>query len=310
MSSADPGSQMGMTNTNSATQSDVVTRSVSVPGATVVYDVRGELTPEVTPLVLIGSPMDATGFGTLASHFGDRVVVTYDPRNTGRSEPDEPTAEVTAEQHADDLHALLADLGTGPVDLFGSSGGALNALVLVSRHPDDVRTLVAHEPPLTQAVPDAEATAAVVDDMYATYQAQGNGPAMAKFIAFVMYRGTVTADYLTQPAPDPAAFGMSADDDGKRDDPLMNNLRGGCNHRLDHDAVRASSARVVIAAGEESGGPVDGEFACRAGYGVAAALGTEVAVFPSGHAGFLGGEYGQTGKPDEFAARLREVLAG
>jgi len=38
-------------------------------------------------------------------------------------------------------------------------------------------------------------------------------------------------------------------------------------------------------------------------------LGAEPVVFPGGHNGFLGGEYGQTGKPDEFAARLREVLA-
>jgi hypothetical protein len=146
--------------------------------------------------------------------------------------------------------------------------------------------------------------------MWATYQRAGSGPAMAKFIAFVMFRGPVGADYLEQPAPDPAMFGMSSDDDGKRDDALMTNLRGGCNYPLDYDAVRAAPTRVVLAAGEESGGPTEGEFAGRAAYGVAAALGTEVAVFPSGHAGFLGGEYGQTGRPDEFAARLREVLAG
>ena len=297
-----------MTNTSPHARAEAVTRRVSVPGATVVYDVLGELGPDVTPLVLVGSPMDAVGFGTLASHFTDRVVITYDPRNTGRSSCEEPNDEVDAAQHADDLHALLQDLGTGPVDLFGSSGGALNALVLVARHPDDVGLLVAHEPPLTQAVADRDAAAAVVDDMYATYQAEGNGPAMAKFIAFVMFRGAVPADYVDQPAPDPAAFGMPATDDGKRDDPLMNNLRGGCNYVLDYDAVRAAPTRVVIGVGEESGGPTEGEFACRAGYGVAAALGSEVAVFPSGHGGFLGGEYGQTGKPNEFAAKLREVL--
>lgn len=292
------------------TNADVDVRSVSVPGATVVYDVRGDLQPETTPLVLIGSPMDAVGFGTLASHFPDRVVVTYDPRNTGRSTCDEPTAEVTAVQHADDLHAVLEALGTGPVDLFGSSGGALNGLVLVARHPDDVRLFVAHEPPLTMAVADADAVAAVVDDMYATFQAQGSGQAMAKFITFVTHRGEVPQDYLNQPPPDPAAFGMSGDDDGNRADALMNNLRGGCNYDLDFEAVKASPTRVIPAAGEESGGPTEGEFACRATYGVAAALGEDVVVFPDGHGGFLGGEYGQMGKPDDFAARLREVLAG
>lgn len=287
---------------------DPETRTVMVSGATLAYDVRGDLTADVIPLVLIGSPMDASGFETLAAHFPDRVVVTYDPRNTGRSERDEPTDEVTAEQHADDLHAVLQALGTGPVDLFASSGGAVNALALVARHPQDVGVLVAHEPPLVDVVRDRDAVAAVVEDMWATYQAKGSGSAMAKFISFVMYRGEVRAEYLAQPAPDPATFGMSADDDGSRNDALMTSLRGGCLYRLDVPALQTAPTRIVLAAGEESGGAEDGEFACRGAYGVAALLGEEVAVFPSGHAGFLGGEYGQTGRPSEFAARLHEVL--
>ncbi|GAA1427328.1 alpha/beta hydrolase [Microlunatus lacustris] len=297
-----------MTDSDALTPVRPVTRHVRVPGARLTYDVRGQLSPFATPLVLVGSPMDASGFGTLARHFPDRVVVTYDPRNTGRSQRDDPTAEVDAVEHADDLHAVLADLGSGPVDLFASSGGAVNALALVARHPDDLSTLVAHEPPLTHAVPDAAAVAAVIDDMYATYCRVGLGPAMAKFIRFVMHRGLVAADYLAQPAPDPAAFGLPVEDDGSRNDPLMLNLRGGCHHRLDVEAIRAAPTRVVVAAGLESGGRSDGEFACRAAYGLAAQLGTDVVPFPGGHAGFLGGEFGQTGKPDEFAAHLRAVL--
>ena len=41
---------------------------------------------------------------------------------------------------------------------------------------------------------------------------------------------------------------------------------------------------------------------------VAERLGTAVVEFPSDHGGFLGGEYGQTGDPDAFAAKLRDVL--
>jgi hypothetical protein len=48
--------------------------------------------------------------------------------------------------------------------------------------------------------------------------------------------------------------------------------------------------------------------ASRGAYAVAERLGTEVVAFPSGHGGFLGGEYGQTGEPDAFALKLREVL--
>ena len=284
--------------------------SVHVPGATLVYDVHGEPAAGVVPLVLAGSPMGAAGFTTLASHFPDRVVVTLDPRNTGRSRRDDPTERVTTQQHAEDLHAVVADLGGGPVDFFGSSGGALNGLALVVRHPDDVRLLVAHEPPAASLLPDRDAIAAVTRDMVATYDAQGTGPAMAKFIALVMHRGLVTPAYLDQPAPDPAMFGLPTEDDGSRDDPLMANMRGGgVEADLDVEAVRAAPTHVVVAVGEESAtSTTEGELAGRAAYAVAELLGVDPVVFPGGHNGFLGGEFGQTGKPEEFATRLRDVL--
>ena len=72
----------------------------------------------------------------------------------------------------------------------------------------------------------------------------------------------------------------------------------------DFDALRAASTRIVLAAGEES----EGEMAHRGAEAVAERLGTTPVAFPSDHAGFLGGEYGQTGKPDEFAARLARSL--
>ena len=48
----------------------------------------------------------------------------------------------------------------------------------------------------------------------------------------------------------------------------------------------------------------------RGAHAVAERLGTEPVAFPGTHGGFLGGEYGQTGEPDAFAATLRQVLAG
>src|SRR3954470_17614915 len=50
--------------------------------ADIAYDVDGPL-PTADgrpPLLMIGQPMDASGFRPLASHFPDRTVVTYDPR--------------------------------------------------------------------------------------------------------------------------------------------------------------------------------------------------------------------------------------
>lgn len=288
--------------------------TVAVPGAVLAFTVIGDLadaTADAPPLVLAGSPMDSTGFGSLAARLrsggAKRVLVLTDPRNVGRSTRDDATAAVTPEQHAEDLHALIRALGVGPVDLFASSGAAVNALFLVAAHPDDVRLLVAHEPPMAALLPDGEAIGRACDDLVAAYDAAGIGPAMARFIGLVMHRGEWTGD---EPVPDPAMFGLPAEDDGSRDDGLMANMRGeGCTRVPDLDAVRNAATRVVIGVGEESGGPADGEIAGRAGYAVARELGVEAVVFPGGHNGFLGGEYGQTGKPEEFAATLREVLA-
>jgi pimeloyl-ACP methyl ester carboxylesterase len=288
--------------------------TLDVPGATLSYAVVGDLaaaTPDRPPLLLFGSPMDRTGFATLAGHLTDRVLVLLDHRNTGRSTREDPTAAVTPQQHAADLHALVTALGVGPLEAFATSGGAVNALHLVAEHPDDLRLLVAHEPPMTALLPDADAVRAVCDAMVATYDAQGQGPAMAAFISLVMHRGPVAADHADQPGPDPAMFGLPTEDDGSRDDPLMSNMRGGGVTSVpDLDAVRAASTRVVVAVGAESGGPEDGEIAGRSAYALAAALGQDPVVLPGGHNGFLGGEFGQTGEPDAFGSRLREVLAG
>ncbi len=155
------------------------THSLPVPGATLAYDVRAGDGAE-PPLVMIGSPMGAGGFVTLASHFTDRTVVTYDPRGVERSVKDDPATTSTPEQHADDVHRVIEALDAGPVDLFASSGGAVNALALVAAHPGDVRTLVAHEPPLAALVPDRDgalaACRAIADAYLQGGFGRGHGP--------------------------------------------------------------------------------------------------------------------------------------
>lgn len=279
------------------------TRTLDVPGATLAYDIRHNDSSEPT-LFLIGSPMGAAGFGTLASHFTDRTVATYDPRGTERSTLAEPTIPPTPEEHADDLHRIIRELGGGQVDMFASSGGAVNALALVTRHPGDVGTLVAHEPPLPSVLPDRDPAMAASRAVHETYMQRGWGAGMAHFIAVVSHQGEFSDDFYQQPAPDPQMFGLPAEDDGSRTDPLLGlALVGSIGYEPDFDAVRAASTRVVMAAGGE-----EGTMANRGAYGVAERLGTSVVVFPSGHGGFLGGEYGQMGEPDAFAAKLRDVL--
>jgi pimeloyl-ACP methyl ester carboxylesterase len=287
------------------TEPSVQTHTFGNASASITYDVRGELadaTPERPPLLMFGSPMDATGFGTLAGYFADRPVVTYDPRGAGRNPTD--TSDITPEQHAEDLHTLIQTLGTGPVDLFASSGGAVNALALVAAHPDDVRRVVAHEPPTAALLPDRDVVLAACRDIRSTYAQSGSGPAMAKFIALVMAEGPLTEGYLDQPAPDPATFGLPAEDDGSRTDPLMRNMPA-CNaYDPDVSALAALGRRLVVAVGVESGQQV----AARGGRSVAEAVGVPVTEFPSNHAGFLGGEYGQQGDPEAFAHALRATL--
>ncbi|MGW6199849.1 alpha/beta fold hydrolase [Kribbella sp. NPDC055110] len=281
-----------------------VTQTLDVPGATLTYDVRGDLAQRPV-LLMIGSPMGASGFPTLASHFEDRTVVTYDPRGVERSVRTGSVTELSPDEHAADLAALIEHLDAGPVDIFASSGGAVNALALTARRPDLINTLVAHEPPLAGILPDSEAALAAVADMYETYQRDGLGPGMAKFITLVMYDGEIPADYTQQPAPNPAMFGLPVDDDGSRDDALLGqNLRGCTSYQPDFDALGKAADRIVIGVGEESGNALAG----RGGKAVAERLGLTPVVFPSGHGGFLGNEYGQPGKPVEFAATLREVL--
>ena len=289
-----------------ATTSQLTTQTLDVPGARLTYDVRRNDETAEPILFIIGSPMAASGFGTLAGHFADRTVVTYDPRGSERSERTDPASAVTPDIHADDLHRVIQALGRGPVDLFASSGGAVNALALVAAHPEDVRTLVAHEPPLASILADREHALAAARAVHETYERSGFGAGMAHFIAVVSHRGPFAADFASQPAPDPSMFGMPAGDDGSRSDALLGLNTISCTHyEPDFDALLSASTRIVLAAGEES----TGEMANRGAFAAAERLGTKPVVFPDGHAGFLGGEHGQAGKPDAFAAKLREVLA-
>lgn len=285
------------------------THTLSTDGADIVYDVHGPL-PTADgrpPLVMIGQPMDASGFLRLASHLPDRTVVTYDPRGLGRSTRSDGRGDSTPAVQAEDVHAVIEALGVGPVELFGSSGGAVTALALVAAHPGDVTTLVAHEPPIITVLPDAEAAERARNAVTDAYNAKGMGAGMATFMGFSSWQGPFTDDYFAQPAPDPAAFGMPAEDDGKRDDPLLSERSWPVSSfRPDVEALKAAPTRVVIAVGEETGEALTGRTAAA----TAELLGQQATVFPSHHGGFLGPEFGYAGKPEEFAAKLSAVLEG
>ncbi len=285
----------------------MTTHKLETADADIVYDVYGPLPTAdgCPPLLMIGQPMDASGFRTLASHFPDRTVVTYDPRGLGRSTRKDGRVDNSPTVQAGDVHALIQALGAGQVEMFASSGGAVRALALVAAYPDEVTTLVAHEPPLIPVLSDAEAAERAETTFQGAYQAKGRGAGMAAFIAMTSWRGEFTDEYFAQPVPDPAQFGMATEDDGSRDDPLLSGRsRAVTSFRPDFEALRRAPTRIVIAVGEES----IGTFTGRTSVATAERLGEQATVFPSHHGGFMGGEFGYPGKPEAFARRLREVL--
>jgi clorobiocin biosynthesis protein CloN7 len=255
---------------------------LDLPGATLHYDIQGS-----GPfLLLAGVPMDASGFAPIVPLLAaDHTVVTYDPRGIARSTATD--AEVSVATLADDLHHLLAAVTDEPADILASSGGAVAALELAVRHPSQVRTLVAHEPPLMQLLPDAAECQRAMQGLYESNQAEGTAIAMGRFLAFI---GIAPPEAAGHPLPMPAE--ALADSDFF----LRNLSRSIAQATPDLTALRT---RVVVAAGETS----KGQLANRTAVALAEQLGTELAVFPGDHGGFAG-------EPTGFADQLRKVLAG
>ncbi len=265
-------------------------QTLDVPGATLAYQVLGA----GPVLVLIGHPMPSGGLRALAEQLAaERTVVLHDPRGTGESPMTDPTAAPDPEVLADDLSRVLAAVTDQPADVFGTSGGAVTALVLATRHPEQVRTVVAHEPPLTEYLPDAEQLRAGLAGVAATHRERGVLAAMGAFMAVAG---------MSMPAPDPAA--PPPPPPSEADLRSMTRLVLGIEtvplHRVDAAALPAGRVRVGV--GAWSGEAV---LTGRTSRAVAAELGLPLDVYPGGHTGFhpdLGGD------AVAFAATLRSVL--
>jgi pimeloyl-ACP methyl ester carboxylesterase len=272
----------------------ITDHSLERPGLRLHYEIRGS-----GPLVLVvGAPMGAADFAGFADVLAaDHTVVTHDPRGIGSSPLDDPEQDSTPDLRADDLAALLDALGAESADVLGSSGGAVTGLALVARHPDRVRTLVAHEPPLLDLLPDPAGARAAVDHMIETFRQAGPGPAFHEFMTF--------AGFINDDAPPPEAAQQAAPPEAAQQAMadaarfFLHELRGTTTYQPDIDALRSAPGRVVIGLGADSGNLVT-DATSRA---LARLLGTEPVIFPGDHGGFMG-------RPDEFAAVLRSVLSG
>lgn len=266
--------------------------TLSVPGARLYYE-RGGTGPL---LLLIGSPMDSTGFTGLAGVLSGRyTVVTYDPRGTGNSTREDTDQDVTPEMQADDVHRLLAELGGEQADVFGSSGGAVVGLALVTAHPGQVRTLVAHEPPVIELLPDRAQQRAEIADIYDTYRADGPDEAMQKFMVHIGLGHPAAPDETTarwEPSPEQIARMRASTGHF-----LAHLIRPTTSYRPDIQALREASARIVVGAGTTS----RGQLANRTAVALATQLGTPVVEFPGDHGGFAT-------LPEQFGRELDQVL--
>jgi pimeloyl-ACP methyl ester carboxylesterase len=272
--------------------SSLTAHTLDVPGARLYYERRGS----GPLLMLIGSPMDSSGFAGLAGALADDyTVVTYDPRGTGKSSREDNGQDVTPEQQADDVHRLLAALGGEPADVFGSSGGAVVGLALASAHPGPVRTLVAHEPPLIELLPDSAQLRAEVQDICDTYRAGEPDQAMGKFMAHAGIGNPAEGEGAPQWEPSPEQIARMRATTGYF---LAHLLRPTTSYRPDLPALRAAPTRIVVGAGTTS----KGQLANRAAVALSAELGTPVAEFPGDHGGFAA-------LPEQFALVLDQVLS-
>lgn len=270
-------------------------RQLAVPGATLHYETSG--TGPV--LAFVGHPMGAADFRGLAEQFAtDHTVVLTDPRGFGASPLDDENDDADPDRLADDLSAVLAAVTDEPADVFGSSGGAVTALAFAARHPRQARTVVVHEPPLVDALPDASDLRAGIREIVRLLHEQGPGAAFGAFMALAGFDA---------PEPDPAApapvHQPSEDEMRAGHRMLAHGLVPICTYHPDLAALSASTApRLVVGAGEASGTML----ARRCAEALAGQLGLPTTLFPGDHAPWV---VAMGDDPAPFAARLRAVLA-
>ncbi|MFC4588363.1 alpha/beta fold hydrolase [Sphaerisporangium corydalis] len=261
-----------------------------VPGARLHYVLRGS-----GPLLVLvaGGDGDASSSDDLAARLADDyTVLTYDRRGLSGSTIDDPSDPPTVTTHADDLHHLLAAVTTEPAYVCGSSIGALISLELVSRHPGQVGVLVAHEPPTTQLLSEAERTRAAHDqrEIEETHRTEGTFAALLKF-------AILTGIDLNDREPDVKAAPRGPGRLPNLEFFLTHDAPAVRRHLLDLPALKSASTRILPAVGKTSAHT----WPHRCTLLLAEHLAVPPTTFPAGHNAL-------TSHPQAFATRLTQLL--
>lgn len=232
-----------------ATTPTVSRNVLPVPGARLHHEIRG-----AGPLVvLMATPMDADSFASLAELLAvDHCVVTTDPRGIGRSWVENPDATPSIATRADDLARLITHVdperARGPVTVLGSSGGAVTVLALAQHHPDLVDTVVAHEPPLVELLPDRNERHAGTEQVIASWSA---GDHVGSWRAFLANADIAMPEEVFQ-----SVFGGQPDPQTRADTDYQyaHLMRPTTHWQPDVAALRDGAPRIVVGIGEESSG--------------------------------------------------------
>ena len=263
--------------------------TLTVPGAHLSYEVEGS-----GPLLILIPGASGTGesFRPLLSSLAARYqVVIYDRRGFSRSRLDGPVNDARRlETDATDVQRLIEHLTDKSAIVFGNSSGAIVALDVLTRYPERVQTVVAHEPPVAQLLPDAAAWLAFFDGVYNTYLAEGIPQAMHQFASGVL--GSADRQVLERV---------------RRAHPNESNTRYWLEHELrqyprvalDLDALAAHAERVVLAGGRDA----QNQMTYQPGKILAQMLDLALLDLPGGHLGFMS-------SPAEFAKELMDALGG
>ena len=264
------------------------TLRIPVLGAELHVEVRGH----GPAIVLFGCPMDAAAFEPLADLLADDfTVITTDPRGIKRSTVIDRSHDVTPETLADDLSSIITRLAVGPAVVFGSSGGAVASLALTQQHPEHVRHVIAHEPPLEELLTDHERLRANTEDMVQTYLNGDIVGAWRRFFAGADIKiadeniaGWINGRTESQDAADEHFF-------------FAHTLRPATYWIPDTPTLTEHAARITIGVGTASAGQI-----CdRTTTALAAAIASTKTEFAGDHTGFVD-------HPAQFARQLKRVI--